>query len=332
MASDTMSKLYPWQQGVWKQWTVLLEQQRLHHAVLFIAPKGSGRDQLTNMLSDALLCQNTPSDPCGICHGCQLRQAGTHPDYHRIEPAEAGKKISVDAIRQANRWAMETSQLGGVRVIEIRQADALGEAAANALLKTLEEPPSGCYYLLTADRTDSVLPTILSRCSHWRQREIAEQEIHQWLSEQTFFAPEDLLRIYRQSPLVILKLAEGGNLQGHDQVIAALTAFIAPPHLGMKACLDAILSNGDDALLWIQFFLLDTLKCLQGCDSSLWIHQGSGKHVLEMAKHCQSERLWSQLQALHSLQQQFTDFTGLNREIMIADWLSQFMQGDISVS
>ncbi|WP_087018170.1 DNA polymerase III subunit delta' C-terminal domain-containing protein [Thaumasiovibrio subtropicus] len=333
MVSIAMSELYPWHSELWSQWRDLIRQQRLHHAVLLIAPQGSGRHQLTRALATALLCQNGVDEGCGVCHGCQLKAAGTHPDYHTIAPLEAGKKISVDAIRQANRWAMETSQLGGARVIEIRHADALGEAAANALLKTLEEPPSGCFYLLTADRADTVLPTILSRCSQWRQREITIAEISTWLSAQTFSVSDDLKRLYIQSPLTLFTIAEAGELQATHDVIGSFAQFVNPPYIGMQSCIDAMIKSDFDALYWVQALLLDAVKVQQGCCFSLCTYQESHAVVTQVANACHTELLWSQLQRLQELQQQFVDFTGLNQEVLIAEWLSHFMQqGEMRVS
>ncbi len=160
--------LYPWQQSLWQSWQLLLGQGRLHHAILLLAVRGSGREVLTQQLAQTVLCQNCDTEPCGVCHSCKLFAAKTHPDFHIIAPLQEGKQIGVDAIRQCNRWAVETSQLAGQRVIMIEHADALGEAAANALLKTLEEPPSGCQFILTAQSLDSLLPTVNSRCNKWR--------------------------------------------------------------------------------------------------------------------------------------------------------------------
>lgn len=125
---------------------------------------------------------------CGRCASCALMAAGTHPDFVAVVPlalwpvlglspggeddmtADAGKNASqdirIEQIRRLNDWAVNTSHRGRAKVALIYPADALNPAAANALLKTLEEPPPGVQFLLAAHRLDALLPTIRSRCRH----------------------------------------------------------------------------------------------------------------------------------------------------------------------
>ncbi|WP_413110513.1 DNA polymerase III subunit delta' C-terminal domain-containing protein [Thaumasiovibrio sp. DFM-14] len=324
-------ELLPWQSALWMQWQAQIRERRLHHAVMLLAPSGSGRHYLTRALSRALLCQNLDDDACGQCHSCRLYAAQTHPDYHCVE-AEEGKKITVDAIRQANRWAVETSQLGGHRIIEIRDAQLLGEAAANALLKTLEEPPQGCHYLLTANGVDGVLPTIISRCSQWRQPYISAEEVTQWLKQSQRVVDADFLHLYQQSPLGIVAKLDAGYLPLLDELVGAFTDLVQPPYLGLNRNAELLVKAGDDGLYWLQMLLLDALKHQQGVEVSLCVYQHRYMSAQRLASHCNAEQLLSQLAKLQTLQSQLLQSSGLNRELLVTQWLCGFIKGESSVS
>ncbi|GAL04920.1 DNA polymerase III delta prime subunit [Photobacterium aphoticum] len=89
-----------------QNWQQLLEQGRLHHAILLVAPQGSGRDVLAKQLAQTVLCQNGVTEPCGMCHSCRLFAAGTHPDFHLLAPVQEGKSIGLMQCANvtAGRW------------------------------------------------------------------------------------------------------------------------------------------------------------------------------------------------------------------------------------
>ena len=323
--------LYPWQQGVWQQWQTVLASGTWPHAILLAAESGTGRGVLTRQLAQVLLCQNSETQACGLCHSCSLLKAGTHPDYHQVAPAEAGKQIGVDAVRQANRWAMETSQLGGCRVIEIQYANRLGEAAANAVLKTLEEPPAGCFYLLTTDSTDMLLPTIVSRCMVWRQPEVSAEVLEQWGYGQGLALHSDLARMYRHSPLKLLDDA-GVSAETHQEVLRLVNQYLQPPYLGMTECVKALEKAGAEGLYWCHCLLMDVLKYQQGVGCDYWFHQEAQQTVVAVAQHVNNHVVIAQLTALQQLQSALSLHTGLNQSLMIAQWLTEFSKGDVSVS
>lgn len=100
-----------------------------------------GDDALIYALSRYLMCQQPEGHKsCGQCRGCQLMQAGTHPDYYSLLPEKGKSTLGVDAVREVSEKLYEHSRLGGAKVVWIPDAAQLTDAAANALLKTLEEP------------------------------------------------------------------------------------------------------------------------------------------------------------------------------------------------
>jgi len=113
-----------------------------------------------------LLCRQVDADgfACGQCRACLLRATGNHPDSHWVAPEEAGKMIKIDQVRAVVDFVAQTAQQGGRKVVVIEPAEAMNRSAANALLKTLEEPAGAAFLILIADAPGRLLPTIRSRC------------------------------------------------------------------------------------------------------------------------------------------------------------------------
>ena len=151
-------------------------------AILLHGAAGTGLWDALRERAAALLCE-APRDgqACGECAGCRLLAAGTHPDRFELLPdalalelgvrepeeraggGQPSREIAIDAVRNLVDWSHATSHRGGVRVALVYPLDAMSLPAANALLKTLEEPPPGLSFFLGTHRLDRVLPTLRSR-------------------------------------------------------------------------------------------------------------------------------------------------------------------------
>lgn len=147
------------------QWQLLqsaFAQNRLSHAYLLSGAAGLGKTNFARAFASFLLCEKNTT--CGKCRGCLLMQAESHPDFLLIKPEEKSHSIKIDQIRAMSQKTTHTAHCGGYQVVVIAPADAMPMQAANALLKTLEEP-SGKIIIFLIDDQKSVLPaTIVSRC------------------------------------------------------------------------------------------------------------------------------------------------------------------------
>ena len=134
--------------------------ERPHHAYVFAGPEGSGKSIAATAFTAALLCAD---GGCGACRSCRLALEGHHPNVFLIEPE--GRDIHVDTIRE-EVWtpASRTAPEPGRKVFVIREADRLSPAAADTLLKVLEEPPADAVFLLMSARAHELPDTVLSRC------------------------------------------------------------------------------------------------------------------------------------------------------------------------
>lgn len=159
---------YPWLNLPYQQLASGILQKRAHHALLINYVQGSGENTLIQKLANRLLCQSTNQlEPCLTCHSCKLFLSNNHPDYYVITNEQGKQSIGIDQIRSLSSKVYEKSQQGGNKVIWVQRAAFMTEAAANALLKTLEEPPENTYFILSDEHNSQLLPTIHSRCFYY---------------------------------------------------------------------------------------------------------------------------------------------------------------------
>jgi DNA polymerase III subunit delta' len=178
----------PWLQRAFERTLVSLVEGRLGHGLLVCGPARLGKRALAAALSQRLLCtgaQGTQS-ACGACRACRLLRAGTHPDLHTVsfalnDKGEPRSVISVEQIRELGEKIALSAGLGGAIVASVDPADALNVNAANALLKTLEEPQPGRYLILLSDSPQRLPATIRSRCQRIELRVPAFDEARAWL-------------------------------------------------------------------------------------------------------------------------------------------------------
>jgi DNA polymerase-3 subunit delta' len=183
--------LAPWLAEAWRTLAAALAQQRLHHGLLVAAPAGLGKRALVDALAAAALCERREGDAfaCGSCRACGLVAAGSHPDLVRVglELRDDGRprsEITIDQVRALTQRLAMASQFGGLQLALVDPADRLNVSAANALLKTLEEPASATVIVLVADEPARLPATIRSRCQRIDLRAPTRDEAMAWLRGQ----------------------------------------------------------------------------------------------------------------------------------------------------
>lgn len=216
-----MKELYPWQNELWQRWAGL--RQRLPHAILLKGAQGIGKFDFAMNLAQSLLCEAPRADgmACQDCPSCHWFNQETHPDFRLIqsdalstqdEEKEDGKKpgrqISVDQIRALSGFANLSAHQGGYRVVLIHPAESMNANAANALLKTLEEPSGRMLIILVTHKPQQLLPTILSRCLVLAAPMPSPEASAAWLQQQDIANPIAMLAQAGFAPLQALRLAE----------------------------------------------------------------------------------------------------------------------------
>ncbi|QIR14725.1 DNA polymerase III subunit delta' [Shewanella aestuarii] len=173
----------PWLQMPFERFAQLCYQNRHSHAQLLPVDEALGGYYLANEMAQMALCLNkTPFGACQQCKSCLLYKSGNHPDVHWVR--KDGAQIKVDQIRELCQSLLHTAQQGGARIAVIENSERMNTAAANALLKTLEEPGDNTLLILQTDTPASLLPTITSRCQKIAFIAPQKSDIVKWLDEQ----------------------------------------------------------------------------------------------------------------------------------------------------
>lgn len=242
--------LYPWQNTSWQNLARLRDY--LPHAILFYGPEGIGKTVFVERFAQSLLCEAPATDgqPCGQCISCGWFAQYSHPDYRRIRPEifddsadadgddafETGdekkstaksskapsKEIKIDQIRALTDFMNISTHRQGKRVIVLYPAEALNTAAANSLLKTLEEPAPDTVFLLVSNGIDRLLPTILSRCRKFALPVPSREEALNWLEAQGINDADVWLAEQGGAPLIAHALAQSGSRETMDELLAQL--------------------------------------------------------------------------------------------------------------
>jgi DNA polymerase-3 subunit delta' len=243
--------LLPWQLATAR--ASLAQRSIWPHALLVHGPGGIGKHALALGFAQALLCETPSPDGlgCGRCPSCRYALAGQHPDLLRVEllaPDAEGAlaevdTITIDRIRVLTEFVQLTSHRQRAKVAVIAPADRMNVAAANALLKTLEEPPPETYLILVSGQPGRVPPTILSRCRMLAAPFPSAADARAWLAGQGVKSPELVLAQAGGAALAALAAADPAVQSERSAWLAALAR---PAQLSVPGLAARIEAGGRD--------------------------------------------------------------------------------------
>jgi len=222
-----------WHGEHWTRLQARRQRGALPHALLLCGPQGLGKRDFLRRFVRGLLCQHPQEgDACGTCRSCLLFDAGTHPDYVSLsyglrKDGVQRQDIVVDQVRDLSARLATSSQFGGWQVASIDPADAMNTAAANALLKTLEEPASQTMLILVADAPWRMPATIRSRCQRMDFQLPQREESLAWLQQLGVRDAETALAAAGGNPGLARIWAEEGALAQRQEVRKDLAALAA---------------------------------------------------------------------------------------------------------
>ncbi|XSG83683.1 MAG: DNA polymerase III subunit delta' [Methylohalobius sp. ZOD2] len=198
----------PWQTGWWRELEAYRSQGRLPHALLVSGPAGVGKYHLVRRFAHHLLCENQSA--CGACAACRRVAAETHPDWLEVAP-EAGKELTIDKIRDLIAALALKPHYRPGRTVIIQSSDRMNAAAANAFLKTLEEPPPDTVIFLLSEFPSRLPATIRSRCQQLKLAAPPSALSRPWLASQGFGeeTAELALALNGGAPLAALEWLQG---------------------------------------------------------------------------------------------------------------------------
>lgn len=208
---------YSWQESPWQDLLQRFGDNKLPHSLLISGSSGLGKMDFLKAFSRLLVCKSPVQDKdCGSCASCNQGGNDFHPDILLIAVEEGSKEIKVDQIRAVSDFANKSSHSGSCKVVVIADAHKLNTNAANALLKTLEEPNSDTYIFLGTDLPGRLLPTIRSRCQNIKFPLPDDQQAEAWLAgrlaDKHKGEIKGLLEAAGNRPLYALELFEEGEL------------------------------------------------------------------------------------------------------------------------
>lgn len=315
-------KWYPWLRPHFEQLVSSYQAGRGHHALLIQAQPGMGDDALIYAISRLLMCQQPQGvKSCGQCRSCQLMQAETHPDYYSLEPEKGKSTLGIDAVRAVSEKLYEHARLGGAKVVWVKDAAQLTEAAANALLKTLEEPPENTWFLLSCREPGRLLATLRSRCRLYHLNAPQESWAINWLQREVTVSQDaalTALRLCDGAPAAALALLQPELWSQREQLCQVVgNAVESRDWLSLLAMLNH--EQVINRLHWLASLLLDALKIQQG--ATLVSNLDAWQLVNLLAQRHSGAMLRAMLHDVFLCREQLVSVTGLNRELVLTDLL-----------
>ena len=282
----------PWTEALERQLGQQLAQQRMPHAICLEGPIGIGKSVVAERFIGMLLCTSEMGiRPCGECTECTLLRAGSHPDRIQVVPdTKTGRTISVDAIRKLIERLSMRPQRQGAQVALVVPADALNAAAANALLKTLEEPAPDSHLLLQCNDPATLPVTVLSRCLRLRVAAPEKDQALAWLNAQDGAAATALaLELADGRPLLAQSASVGDRLANWDGVLQRLEQLRGGKS-GVAVTAQALAKTPDEAIEVLQRLLEAALDGALG--GNKFTHLREQAHLTSQVQESTLQAAW----------------------------------------
>ncbi|SFD05675.1 AAA family ATPase [Pseudoalteromonas denitrificans] len=248
--------IYPWLNEFKKPLEIAYSANRLHHGILLSGQEGIGKAEFSEELAKGLLCNSSANqlEACGHCKSCQLQQAGTHPD--KLVIGRDKKTIGVDEVRKVAQFVQSSAGQNANKVIILLNVHLMTTSAANALLKTLEEPNAHRYLLLVTHEPMRLSATIRSRCLDHNLAISHYEDASNWLSSFDLInQPWHIL--FAQQPLLLLNWHQQGDLNQLDKLYFCIENLQTQADLQQ---INEILKQKPEFISVFSIFLFATIK------------------------------------------------------------------------
>lgn len=260
--------IYPWQKKQWDKIVACYQKGHMPHALLLAGSRGLGKLTFAKSLAELILCERNLTQACQLCRGCQLFRAGHHPDFFEVSLEEKSKAIKVAQIRDLVAVLNQTAQRGHYQVVILFPAEVMNRSAANAFLKTLEEPSGQVLLILVTHQLGALLPTIVSRCQRVLFNIYSELTTIQWIETQINGdknKARQLLALANHAPLQAVKLESLNYSSLRDLVLKSLINTVMQRESAVSVV--SLLLREDIKLILhiIITFLMDVLRLQLNC-------------------------------------------------------------------
>lgn len=318
LANEDNPVSLPWLRDSWRQLVSEHGSGKLSHAHCVPWQPDLGAEAFIREWLKLLLCTQPQQRACGTCKSCLLHKAGNHPDYYEVASID-GKGISVDQIRELTGKLQQTPNQAGAKVVWLRDAERMSVTAANALLKTLEEPTQSTYFVVSPERTNRLLPTLRSRMQLHLFNVPSEEAVEQWLAQQLkrvlSGAEQDLCRRYHQRPLALLEWFKHERLPVDElqQLSAAVLGDSAWPNLDK--------SNWREWLLATEQLFAEFIRLHQqlGREHLLLVNEQERLQRWLTEKNYQVTDLNQWLKSCYAVRRKLAEQSGLNGPLLLQE-------------
>ncbi len=265
-----------------------IENHKISHAYILTGEAGMGRKSIANAFAMTLLCEKGGSEPCMTCHSCKQVMSGNHPDLIYVKHEKPGS-IGVDDVReQINDTIMIRPYSSYYKIYIVDEAEKMTVQAQNALLKTIEEPPSYAVIILITTNQEAFLPTILSRCVQMKLKPLKDFTIKSYLT-QNLHIPEkdaDICAAFARGNLgKAIHLASSDEFKELFQKVMVLVKNVGTMDISMLLdCIREIKEQNLDigeVLDLMQFWYRDVLMFKVTKDMNLLIFKNEYKMINE---------------------------------------------------
>lgn len=320
---------YPWQTQQWQFLTRRHQAGTFPHALLLHGPDGLGQKDFALALAELMLCHSSDSlSACGKCSFCLLLQANTHPDLIKVELEENKTAIRIDQIREMIEKTYQTPQQGKAQVIIIDHAQSMNIAAANALLKSLEEPSGKVFFLLLCYSLHTVPATVRSRCQVINFNTHDKATIKNWLINHISKNSDvdQLLNLSNYRPLLALKLLKDDLLIENDVLIKNIYELCCGKKSPLNFAAECSKKNHNDILTILLKIIHDVLKIKLNADTNKTIWLFSLDQLEKLAKKMLTPHLIQLQTKILYFQTCLTKQINLNTQLLFEDlfisWIS----------
>ncbi len=311
-------EIYPWLAGHWSFFMQRLKIDRLAHALMIEGPAGSGKMALAGAMVAKLLCIEDQPRACGQCRSCKLLVGGAHPDYFDLQPEEDSEVIKVDQVRGLIAKLDLTTSISRRKVAWIHPAESMNGAAANALLKSLEEPAGNTVLILVSNNPGRLPVTIRSRCQAIAVNQPDTRQVLDWLGNSTGKPQAEVkeaLQAAGGSPLRAAEYLESPGQDGYGQVQEGLATLLGRP--GSVSLVSSKLNelNPVELWRWISMCTGEVIKSLMAGLPLTW---------LPVNMNLQDKTLL-QLQRQADINRQLSA-TPVRGDLLLQDWLIRWAE------
>lgn len=298
--------------------TGILNSERVPHAMIFSGPDGVGKRTTAKLFASALVCQESKIVPCLKCEPCRKIEKDTFPDLITVGIPEGKSKILIDQVRGLGEILAYRPFLSDVRTIIIDPADEMTKSASAAILKMLEEPPSGAHFILITAKASKLEPTIISRCQKVRFSPLSSDIISEIMGGEKDI--EGISHLCRGSVALAKAFLTGGLLSLREKLISVLSMM----NINDPAHIEALFQE----ISKFKVEIFDIIDILRGWYRDLIVYRETGneKNIINRDilkefggawSETRSESLISCADALDNVDKDFSDVSGLNMRIAL---------------